>query len=52
MASLQRINVKCVDCGQEFSISPEEQKWLADRKLQLFKRCSACRKKRKASNNK
>ena len=45
-----RIQRECVDCRKPFSISPNEAAWLKERKLELFKRCKACRTKRKAAN--
>lgn len=37
----------CKDCGREFTISPEEQKYLHAMDYKLPKRCKACRQIRK-----
>lgn len=37
----------CKDCGKQFEISPNEQKYYKFNNLELPKRCSECRKKRK-----
>ncbi len=37
----------CCDCGEPFIITFEEERWLEDRGLKPFKRCHACRQKRK-----
>ena len=42
-----RIDVICKECNKPFSISEEEQAWIKERGLALYKRCADCRKKRK-----
>lgn len=37
----------CIDCGQEFIMSPAEQKYYFSKGFELPKRCPDCRKKRK-----
>ena len=44
------IEVKCKDCNKPFTISAEELDWLSSKGLQPFKRCKACRKKRREQN--
>lgn len=41
------LTVYCKDCGQEFSITPEEQKYFKSMCYELPKRCPECRRKRK-----
>lgn len=40
---LDLIVTKCIDCGQEFRITPSEQKFYAARGYTLPKRCEVCR---------
>jgi hypothetical protein len=35
------------DCGSRFEISRKEADWLKEKGLELFKRCPACRMKRR-----
>ena len=46
MADITRV---CKDCGVEFVITEQNQKWFEDHGLQLPVRCPDCRKKRKAA---
>lgn len=41
------IILNCKDCGKQFEISPNEQKYYKLNNLELPKRCSECRKRRK-----
>ncbi len=41
------IQSACKDCGEDFVISVEEQKYFASIGLVLPKRCKDCRKRRK-----
>ena len=50
MDDLMREHRICRQCSKPFSISREEQEWLKDRKLELYVRCSECRKKRREEN--
>lgn len=43
----EEIKRTCVDCGNEFMISPGEQGFLETRGLNLPKRCRSCREKKK-----
>lgn len=43
----ESITLYCKDCGKEFIISPEEQKYFYSMKYELPKRCRDCRKARK-----
>lgn len=38
----------CVDCGEEFTISPKFQDYLRENGLKLPKRCASCRAARKS----
>lgn len=38
---------RCLTCGEEFTISSGELDWLFERELKPYKRCKACRQKRK-----
>lgn len=40
---LKPIKLKCVTCGEEFTISPAEQKFCKAHSYELPKRCSKCR---------
>lgn len=42
---------KCKDCGKEFTITEDNQKWYEEKGFNLPERCVPCRKKRKASKN-
>lgn len=46
---MTEITVKCKECDEVFTISIEEQVWLKDRGLALFKRCKGCRAERRAA---
>ena len=46
---MTEIKVKCKECNEVFTISIEEQVWLKDKGLALFKRCKGCRAKRRAA---
>ena len=37
----------CVECGEAFEITRDQVTWLEDRRLELFRRCSNCRAKRR-----
>jgi hypothetical protein len=39
--------IKCVDCGGNFVLTSGEIQFFQDRKLNLPKRCSECRRKRR-----
>jgi predicted nucleic acid-binding Zn ribbon protein len=38
---------KCKECHQQFTTSENEVKWLKEHNLAPFKRCRACRQRRK-----
>lgn len=44
--------IVCADCGKEFIFTVGEQDFYAEHEFAEPKRCSSCRKIRKASNNK
>ena len=46
------IIIECKDCNKPFTLTVEHQAWYRDRGLELPKRCSECRKKRREANNK
>lgn len=37
----------CIDCGESFTLTANNKKWLAERGLRHFTRCEKCRKQRK-----
>ncbi|HUW45610.1 MAG TPA: zinc-ribbon domain containing protein [Dehalococcoidia bacterium] len=39
--------IKCCDCGAGFILTVGERQFYSDRKLNLPKRCSECRRKRR-----
>ena len=39
--------VICRDCGAQFTISENEQRWLRDKGLEPFSRCKDCRQRRR-----
>ncbi|MFW6105163.1 MAG: zinc-ribbon domain containing protein [Chloroflexota bacterium] len=39
--------IRCVDCGTGFILTPGERQFYLDRKLNLPKRCPACRRRRR-----
>ena len=39
--------VKCKDCGDNFVITADEQKWYAEKGFKEPKRCKSCRDARK-----
>jgi len=41
--------IKCLDCGEEFTFTGGEQKYFITKGLSLPKRCLDCRAKRKNS---
>lgn len=43
--------LECVDCGQNFTFSAEDQEFYGNKGYSLPKRCPDCRAARKASNN-
>lgn len=44
---LETIVQKCTSCGEEFVITPAEQKYYFSKDFELPKRCKNCRKKKK-----
>lgn len=44
---MQSSEVVCVECKEVFSVSADEQEWLMERGLAMFKRCKSCRLKRR-----
>jgi len=46
------IFVRCVECGEQFTITTSEIEWWHQRNLHLPKRCLECRKRRKAAEAK
>ena len=45
------IKRNCKDCGKEFIITEDNQKWFKENALHLPVRCEDCRKQRKAKRN-
>lgn len=45
------VKITCKDCGKEFTISEQEQKWYEEKGFQMPKRCPKCRKNKRARNN-
>lgn len=43
----QSISATCKDCGKDFVITPEEQRYFKSIGFELPKRCTDCRKARK-----
>ena len=43
MEALEVKNCKCIDCGNEFIITPAEQKFYIKKGYELPKRCNDCR---------
>ena len=41
--------LRCVDCGQEFTFSVDEQLFFTSKQLSIPKRCKPCRKARRQS---
>lgn len=41
------MNETCKDCGKQFTITQGELDWLTEKGFAPFKRCKACRNKRK-----
>jgi hypothetical protein len=44
--------IKCRDCKKVFAMSDDDRKWYTSHDLSIPKRCSACRKRRKAESKK
>lgn len=38
----------CIECGKEFTLTPEHEEWFLDKGLKLPKRCSECRNKKRS----
>lgn len=52
MEELKDKTIKCVDCGQEFLFTANEQRFYQEKGFTNEpKRCKACRDKRKAEKN-
>lgn len=45
--NVSTITRKCKDCKAQFVITLDEANWLKDRNLDLYKRCPACRARRR-----
>lgn len=46
------ITRRCKECGKDFTYSVTEAEWLKANGLEPYKRCPACRKKRKEEREK
>lgn len=44
---MEQINTKCKECEKAFYITPDEQKFYAEKEFSLPKRCFNCRQKRR-----
>lgn len=44
---LQDKTVKCKECGENFIITADDQKWYAEKGFKEPKRCKLCRKLRR-----
>lgn len=52
MNELKDKTIKCVDCGEEFTFTANEQRFYQEKGFTNEpKRCKACREKRKAEKN-
>ena len=47
---MKDVKITCKDCGKEFTVSEQEQKWYKDRDFDLPKRCPECRKAKRRSS--
>jgi DNA replicative helicase MCM subunit Mcm2 (Cdc46/Mcm family) len=47
MSAIQEKELKCVDCGNTFTWTAEEQEFFRDRGYEPPKRCKACRQAKK-----
>ena len=45
------IDKVCRDCGKSFSISPQEQDWIASKGFKLYTRCKECRRQNRLKND-
>lgn len=45
--TLETVEIKCIECGNTFEVSPSEQKFYAFHKYDLPKRCLECRTHKK-----
>ena len=43
--------VRCVDCGEQFTITTSEMEWWHRKGLHLPKRCRKCREQRKTEGS-
>lgn len=41
--------IECKDCGREFVVTEQEQKWYQDKGFDLPKRCPTCRKAKRST---
>lgn len=49
MNQKQDVIVRCVSCGEQYTITTSEMEWWQARNLHLPKRCRACRAERRGS---
>ena len=49
---MKDVKITCKDCGKEFTVSEQEQKWYKDRDFDLPKRCPECRKAKRSNRKK
>lgn len=49
---MKDVKITCKDCGKEFTVSEQEQKWYKDKEFDLPKRCPDCRKSKRSSRKK
>lgn len=49
---MKDVKITCKDCGKEFAVLEQEQKWYKDRDFDLPKRCPDCRKAKRSNRKK
>ncbi len=50
LPELNTITITCIDCGEEFTMSPAEQKFYLEKGYTLPKRCKSCRDNKASVN--
>ena len=49
---MKDVKITCKDCGKEFTVLEQEQKWYKDRDFDLPKRCPDCRQAKRSNRKK
>ena len=47
MSADEKITITCKECGKEFTITKKHLRWFESKNIPVFKRCKACRDKRR-----